>query len=87
MLPPDAGRGGAGRACSIADVLAMTAAQAIAFFREHPEVERALGPLVAVGLQYMQLGQPVPSLSGGEAQRLKLAGHLAKARKAGAGRE
>ena len=84
VLPPDAGRGGGGRACSIADVLAMTSAQAIAFFRDHPEVERALEPLVAVGLDYMQLGQPVPSLSGGEAQRLKLAGHLAKARKAGA---
>ena len=87
VLPPDAGRGGGGRACSIADVLAMTAAQAIAFFREHPEVERALEPLVAVGLEYMQLGQPVPSLSGGEAQRLKLAGHLAKARKAGVDRD
>ena len=80
VLPPDAGRGGGGRACSIADVLAMTAAQAIDFFREQPEVERALAPLVAVGLEYMQLGQPVPSLSGGEAQRLKLAGHLSKAR-------
>ena len=83
LLPPEAGRGGGGRACSIADVLAMSAAQAIAFFREHPEVERALEPLVAVGLEYMQLGQPVPTLSGGEAQRLKLAGHLVKARKAG----
>ena len=87
LLPPDAGRGGAGRACSIADVLAMTASQAIAFFREHPEVERALEPLVAVGLEYMRLGQPVPTLSGGEAQRLKLAGHLAKTRKSGAARE
>ena len=87
LLPPDAGRGGAGRACSIADVLAMTASQAIAFFREHPEVERALEPLVAVGLEYMRLGQPVPTLSGGEAQRLKLAGHLAKTRKSGAVRE
>ena len=87
LLPPDAGRGGAGRACSIADVLAMTASQAIAFFREHSEVERALEPLVAVGLEYMRLGQPVPTLSGGEAQRLKLAGHLAKTRKSGAARE
>ena len=87
VLPPDAGRGGGGRACSIADVLAMTAAQAIDFFREQPEVERALEPLVAVGLEYLRLGQPVPSLSGGEAQRLKLAGHLAKARKGGAKRE
>ena len=84
LLPPDAGREGSGRACSIADVLEMTAAQAIDFFREHPEVERALAPLAAVGLDYMALGQPVPTLSGGEAQRLKLAGHLAKARRGSA---
>ena len=87
VLPPDAGRGGSGRARSIADVLDMTASQAIAFFREHPEVERALEPLVAVGLEYLRLGQPVPTLSGGEAQRLKLAGQLAKSRKPGAARE
>ena len=85
LLPPDAGHAKGGHACSIADVLAMSAAQAIDFFREHPEVGRVLEPLVAVGLDYLRLGQPVPTLSGGEAQRLKLAGHLAKARKAGAG--
>ena len=86
LLPPEAGRGGSGRARCIADVLDMTASEAIAFFREQPEVERALEPLVAVGLEYMRLGQPVPTLSGGEAQRLKLAGHLAKSRKSGAAR-
>ena len=86
LLPPDAGRGGSGRARSIADVLDMSASEAIAFFREQPEVERALEPLVAVGLEYMRLGQPVPTLSGGEAQRLKLAGHLARSRKSGAAR-
>ncbi|MGD1017920.1 MAG: excinuclease ABC subunit UvrA [Verrucomicrobiia bacterium] len=61
---------------SIADVLDMTANEACGFFAAHPEVLRALEPLRAVGLGYMKLGQPVPTLSGGEAQRLKLAGHL-----------
>jgi excinuclease ABC subunit A len=68
------------RAVSIADVLDLTVAEALAFFAEAPEVVRALEPLAAVGLSYLRLGQPVPTLSGGEAQRLKLAGHLAEAR-------
>ncbi|HYA37462.1 MAG TPA: excinuclease ABC subunit UvrA, partial [Candidatus Methylomirabilis sp.] len=63
---------------SISDVLDMTVSEATVFFAAYPEIRRALEPLTAVGLSYMKLGQPVPTLSGGEAQRLKLAGHLAK---------
>ncbi|TQV78940.1 excinuclease ABC subunit A [Exilibacterium tricleocarpae] len=63
---------------SIADVLEMTVAEALAFFADQPEVVSSLQPLADVGLHYVQLGQAVPTLSGGEAQRLKLAGHLAK---------
>ncbi|MBI2295547.1 MAG: excinuclease ABC subunit UvrA, partial [Betaproteobacteria bacterium] len=68
---------------SIADVLDMTVSEAIDFFSAHPEVLRALKPLSDVGLDYLRLGQPVPTLSGGEAQRLKLAGHLAEAAQRG----
>ncbi|MEJ0085777.1 MAG: excinuclease ABC subunit UvrA [Pseudomonadota bacterium] len=64
---------------SIADVLDMTVTQALAFFRGNSSVAVRLQPLVDVGLEYVKLGQPVPTLSGGEAQRLKLAGHLAEA--------
>uniref|UniRef100_UPI00117EF431 excinuclease ABC subunit UvrA n=1 Tax=Tamilnaduibacter salinus TaxID=1484056 RepID=UPI00117EF431 len=76
-LAPSVGFEGGPR--SIADVLAMSVNQAVAFFADYPKVLQALEPLQAVGLGYMGLGQPVPTLSGGEAQRLKLAGHLAKA--------
>ncbi|MCP1674035.1 excinuclease ABC subunit A [Natronocella acetinitrilica] len=64
---------------SIAGVLDLTVTEAVAFFADNNEVLQRLEPLQAVGLGYMKLGQPVPTLSGGEAQRLKLAGHLAKA--------
>ncbi|GGX73006.1 UvrABC system protein A [Saccharospirillum salsuginis] len=67
------------RALSIADVLSLTVAEALDSFHDQPEVRRSLQPLADVGLDYVQLGQAVPTLSGGEAQRLKLAGHLAQA--------
>ena len=66
------------RAVSIADILDMTVKEALDFFTDDKEVEQCLQPLVDVGLHYLQLGQAVPTLSGGESQRLKLAGHLAE---------
>ncbi len=69
-------RGANGREASIADVLEMTVTEALEFFGDLPELRARLAPLAEVGLDYLKLGQPVPTLSGGEAQRLKLAGHL-----------
>jgi excinuclease ABC subunit A len=71
--------GANGRRASIADVLQMTVTEALEFFKDSREVAARLAPLADVGLEYVKLGQPVPTLSGGEAQRLKLAGHLAEA--------
>ncbi len=68
-----------GRTMNVADVLALTVAEAAAVFANDRDVIRALQPIVDVGLEYVALGQPVPTLSGGEAQRLKLAGFLAEA--------
>lgn len=73
-----------GRTLNVADALALTVAEAAAVFANDRDVIRALQPIVDVGLEYVALGQPVPTLSGGEAQRLKLAGFLAEAAKTAA---
>ncbi|MEM6328770.1 MAG: excinuclease ABC subunit UvrA, partial [Planctomycetota bacterium] len=65
------------RGRSIAEVLQMTAHEAFRFFRGQNRVQAKLKVLLDVGLDYLQLGQPANTLSGGEAQRLKLAGRLA----------
>ena len=67
---------------NVADVLELTVGEALDIFANDRDVIRALQPIVDVGLDYVKLGQPVPTLSGGEAQRLKLAGFLATAAKA-----
>jgi excinuclease ABC subunit A len=67
---------------NVADVLELTVGEALEIFANDREVVRTLQPIVDVGLDYVKLGQPVPTLSGGEAQRLKLAGFLAEAAKA-----
>ncbi|MGK5510787.1 excinuclease ABC subunit UvrA [Brevibacillus formosus] len=61
---------------SIADVLEMTIEDGVEFFRNLPKIERKLQTIVDVGLGYMKLGQPATTLSGGEAQRVKLASEL-----------
>ena len=70
-----------GRALNVADVLGLTVSEAVDLFATDRDVLRVLQPIVDVGLEYVKLGQPVPTLSGGEAQRLKLAGFLAEAAK------
>lgn len=76
-LRPSAGRG---RSKSIADILELTVREAVTFFAGARDILNALESLAAVGLDYLKLGQPVPTLSGGEAQRLKLARFLGEAR-------
>ena len=63
---------------SIADVLAMSVTEAEEFFSEIPRIKRKLKALSSVGLGYIRLGQQAPTLSGGEAQRVKLATELSK---------
>ncbi len=63
---------------SIADVLDMTIEEAYEFFKNIPSLKRKLGTLLDVGLGYVKLGQPATTLSGGEAQRVKLATELSK---------
>ena len=72
-----------GKSASIDEVLEMTVSEALEFFKGLRDVQTGLAPLADVGLEYVRLGQPVPTLSGGEAQRLKLAGHLAEAARSG----
>jgi 2-isopropylmalate synthase len=64
---------------SISDVLEMSVADACEFFKDIPKISRRLDTLQAVGLDYIRLGQPATQLSGGEAQRVKLATELSKA--------
>jgi excinuclease ABC subunit A len=63
---------------NIAEVLDLSCEEALEFFTNHPPIARHLQTLVDVGLGYIRLGQPAPTLSGGEAQRVKLASELAK---------
>ncbi|MGN7470623.1 nSTAND1 domain-containing NTPase [Brevibacillus sp. SAFN-007a] len=66
---------------TIADVLEMSIAEAHAFFRDHAKICKMLGTIEELGMGYMLIGQSLPTLSGGEAQRLKLARELGKSSK------
>jgi excinuclease ABC subunit A len=66
------------KGCSIADVLAMSVEEALDYFKNHSNIYRKLETLHRVGLDYMTLGQSSTTLSGGEAQRIKLSRELSK---------
>ncbi len=66
------------RGLNIADVLDLTVEQALEFFENHPGIKKRLQTLNDVGLSYIKLGQPATTLSGGEAQRIKLSKELSK---------
>jgi excinuclease ABC subunit A len=66
------------RGRSVGDLLAMNVEDAVEFFSAHPRIRRPLALLAEVGLGYLTLGQPSPTLSGGEAQRIKLVTELAR---------
>src|SRR5690606_5328945 len=66
------------RGKNISDVLDMSIEEAVTFFENHPKVARTLHVLNDVGLGYIKLGQPATTLSGGEAQRMKLSRELSK---------
>ncbi|MFM7298304.1 MAG: excinuclease ABC subunit UvrA, partial [Planctomycetota bacterium] len=63
---------------SIADVLALTVEEALELFKDHPKIARPLQTMADVGLSYLTLGQPSTTISGGEAQRIKLVSQLQK---------
>ena len=66
------------RGKSVSDVLEMTVGEACEFFAQIPAITRKLSTIAEVGLDYIRLGQPATTLSGGEAQRVKLATELSK---------